>query len=149
MNTEKTIKIINELYEDNEKLHEQSLYETSLIAIKLIQHEARKILMEDDGLNEFIMAMGTCFFTYKEGSKYDMNSYDDDLWEKWAESDDYVRAYRGIIYDDDFHPEFFSMIEDFNYKFSVKGAPMRFTATSTVVTDWTDKPVIHKERIVK
>jgi len=149
MNKEKTIKIINDLYEDNENLYEQSLYQNSLLAIKLIQQEARKILVKDNGLNEFIMAMGTCFFTYKDGSRYDMNSYDDDEWEEWAESDDYVMCHRGIIDDDNFHSEFFSMIDDFNDKFNIRGAPMRFTATSTVVTDWTDKPIIHKERIPK
>jgi hypothetical protein len=150
MNKEKTLKNIEDLYFEAQDLHEQSMYETSMIGIRLIEQEARKILLEDDGLYDFIMAMGTCFFTSKKGSRYDMDAYDDDGWDEWCESDDYVGALRGIIDDDaEFTLDFMEMVNELNFKFNIKGHPMRFTATSNVVNDWGADPVVYTERTAK
>lgn len=55
------------------------------LAIKLVKDEARKILQADPDLDEFVMAMGSCFFTYKEGGKYDIYSYTNEEADKMDE----------------------------------------------------------------
>jgi len=96
------------------------------------------------------MAMGTCFFTPKKGSRYDMDSYDDDGWDEWCESDDYVGALRGTIdVDAEFTLDFMEMVNELNFKFNIKGYPMRFTATSNVVNDWGADPVVYTEREIE
>ena len=109
------------------------------LAIKLIKNEAREILIDDPDLDEFIMAMGSCFFTLKEGGKYDSNSYTDEEWEEYCESDEYVSSYyNNIGNDDNFQEKFFEMIDDLDEKFNVMGYPVRFTAKSKEVHDWGD-----------
>jgi hypothetical protein len=119
-------------------------------AIYLIKKEARKILESDPNLDEFVMAMGGCFFTIKEGGKYDSLSYTDEEWELWCETDEYVRTYYNIISDDDnFQKEFFSMVEDLNEKFKVCGYPVRFKANTEEVHEWGDtikNPIEYKYR---
>lgn len=110
-------------------------------AIYLIKKEARRILREDPNLEEFIMAMGACFFTMKDGGKYDSNTMTDEEWEDWMESDDYVYSYNGIIEDEPNHPfqtEFFDMVEEFDTLFKVKGYPVRFKAETKEVHEWGD-----------
>lgn len=119
------------------------------LGIKLIEYEARKILASDPDLDEFIMAMGSCFFTIKEGGKYDALKMTNEQYDEWTESDEYVREYNGMIDDDDFHKDFFSMVEELNEKFNSMGCPMRFTANSNLVSNWGDTrkdPIIYTER---
>jgi hypothetical protein len=120
------------------------------LVIQLVKDEARKILKADDGLHEFIMAMGGCFFTLKDGGKYDDKEMSDEEWEEWTESDDYVRFYKGILDDKDYQKEFFDMVDDLNNEFKVCGYPVRFTATSQEVYDWGDTikdPVVYVEDV--
>ena len=128
-----------------DKLYDQA----SELAVQAVIDEARAILKADPNLDEFVMAMGSCFFTVKEGGKYDMNSYTDEEYEEYCESDEYVRAYHyGIIDDDDFQKEFFENVDDLNDKFHVMGFPVRFTATSKLVHEWGDtqkNPVKYEE----
>ena len=123
--------------------------QASNLAIEGIKNEAREILKDDPNLDEFIMAMGSCFFTLKEGGKYDIMSYTDDEWDEWCESDEYVSSYYNNIGDDcNFQTEFFEMVDDLNEKFNVMGYPVRFTATSKEVHDWGDTikdPVVYEE----
>ena len=121
--------------------------EASEMAVKIVIDEARKILKDDDGLFEFVMAMGGCFFTIKDGGKYDMMNLTDEAYEEWCESDDYVNVHHGIIDEKatDFQEEFFDMVDDLD-EFNVTGYPVRFTADSDEVHDWGDTikdPVIY------
>lgn len=118
------------------------------LAIQLVKDEARKILKADDGIHEFIMAMGSCFFTLKDGGKYDDKEMTDEEWEEWTESDDYIRFHNGILDDRDYQKEFFEMVEDLDSEFKICGYPVRFTATSQEVYDWGDTikdPVVYEE----
>jgi hypothetical protein len=81
------------------------------LALQLIRQEAGLILLEDENLDEFIMAMGRAFFTLKIGGKYDLESL--------------PKTYRNIIHDEDFHSDFFDMILDLNEKFSIMENPIR------------------------
>jgi len=110
-------------------------------AIYLIKKEARRILHEDPNLDEFVMAMGGCFFTIKEGGKYDTTEMSDDEWEEWTESEGYVYHYHGIVENEPHHPfqpEFFDMVDEFNDQFKVCGYPVRFKANTKEVHSWGD-----------
>jgi hypothetical protein len=119
------IKRVNELWE-----------KASNLAIKGIIEEARKILKADNDLNEFIMAMGSCFFTYKELSKYDIFAYTDEEYEQMsADGHDWYGARDGILHDR-FQPEFMEMVDDMNERFHVFGYPVRFTADGEEIHVW-------------
>lgn len=122
---EAEIKRINQLYE-----------RASRLAVKAIKDEARKILKADEGLDEFIMAMGSCFFTFKEGGKYDIFSYTDEQIERMEEAGhDWYGADNGIL-SDGFQPEFMEAVEDLNDMFKVLGYPVRFSADSEESHEW-------------
>ena len=129
------------------ELIDQMFDRASDLAIQLVKDEARRILRADDGLDEFVMAMGSCFFTYKDGGKYDRLAYTDELIDQMDEEDhDWYGAYKGILHDR-FQPEFMDMIDDLNDKFKVCGYPVRFTANSKEVLDWGDtrkEPIQHE-----
>lgn len=140
MDKKDTIRKIDELFAYADKL-----------AIELIESEARKILSKDTDLHEFVMAMGSCFFTAKENGRYDFNTYnDDDELDAYIEDGGILADSGLIIHDTDhFEPEFFEMVEDLNERFNSKGTPMRFTANSQIVSEWGDtrkNPVQYKER---
>lgn len=77
------------------------------LCIAQIEIMARNILIKNKKLNEFVMAMGTYFFTYKKG---------------------------GIAHD--FEDSFFEEFMDKYSHLNLTGIPMRFTAKGDVVTDW-------------
>ena len=121
------------------------------LAVEAVKYGAREILKNDPNLHEFIMAMGSCFFTIKDGGKYDILQMTDEEYEAWCDSDEYVYSYNGIIDNDrnDFQKEFFDNVDELNEKFNVCGYPVRFTATSKEVHDWGDtqkNPVVYEER---
>ncbi len=123
-------------------------------AVRAVCWEARKILQADDGLGEFIMAMGACFFTIKEGGCYDTSEMSDEEYEAFEESDDYLYSYNGIIEHERseyvWQKDFFDMVDDLNDKFKVCGFPVRFTANSRPVHDWGDTgkdPVVYVEML--
>jgi hypothetical protein len=73
--------------------------------------------------------------------------YTDESWDEWCESEEYVHVLNGVVDEDnEFLVDFTEMVEELNFKFNVKGYPMRFTATSEVMTDWTLPPYIYTER---
>jgi hypothetical protein len=133
--------MINYLKEEMETIN-RLVDDASDRAIYIIKREARKILREDPNLDEFIMAMGSCFFTIKQGGKYDMHTMNDEEWETWCESDEYVYEYDGMIggerspHDGAYEVEFFEMTQDMNELFKVYGYPVRFTANGKEVHDW-------------
>ncbi len=124
--------------------------EASDLAVDVVEAEARKILAADPDLHEYVMAMGSGFFTGKDGGKYDMNAYPEDVAEQMCE-DNFPFRDSGAIMDDDLEQfeEFFKIVLDLNDRFNVCGCPMRFTANSEIVRDWGDtikNPVKYIER---
>jgi hypothetical protein len=89
------------------------------LAIELVESEARKILVADSELDEFVMAMGGCFFTTTNKER------------GYA-----PRGGGSNILDDDVAPDFFEMVENLNDRFSVMGYPMRFTVKGKIVKNW-------------
>jgi hypothetical protein len=100
MNKQQTLKQIEELYES-----------ASLLALKLIESEARKLLRNHNSLNEFVMAMGSTFFIDKHGEVVDNWRF------KYIE-------------------QFTDLINDLDDRFHITGTPMRFTANGPIVTNW-------------
>jgi hypothetical protein len=142
MNVKQTKDTLNTI----EKLFDKA----SNLAIEVIESEARRILKSDPDLHEYIMAMGSGFFTAKEGGKYDLNSYTDAQADKIFD-ENLPLADKGLIMDQELpmFKEFFNMVDDLNERFNVCGCPMRFTANSEVVRDWGDtrkNPVTYKEK---
>lgn len=121
------------------KAIEEHYERASDMAIGLIETEARKILLADPDLDEFLMAMGSCFFTYKDGGKYDMlrDGLTDEMIDDFDPEDDWFgRAEKGIIHDENFQVEFMEMVDDLNDLYKVMGYPMRFTATGNIINNW-------------
>jgi hypothetical protein len=143
------IKEIEKGYEEVQDLIEKEIEKLSENALQFVLNRARIILQNDPNLHEFVMAMGSCFFTAKDDGKYDPNAYTDEEWEEWCYSDDFVNNYKGIIDDENFHSDFFELVDGFDDKFNIKGYPVRFTANSKEVHDWGDtikNPVVYEER---
>ncbi len=80
-------------------------------ALKIIEHEARKILHRHSNLDEFVMAMGSAFFTTKAGTILQLDK------RKYFEPIDKIMC-------------------DWNTELKMGGEPMRFTAKGHIVTDW-------------
>jgi hypothetical protein len=81
------------------------------LAIELIEFEARQILKKHSNLNEFIMCMGSSFFT-------DKNNDPIGNWEL-----KYLKPFN-------------DMVDELNEKFNILGHPMRFTANGKVKNNW-------------
>jgi hypothetical protein len=90
---------------------EQKILEASEICLAEIERRARKILATHPNLDEFLMGMGTVFFSTKDGQNISL----------------YDRAYMKSL--DDF-------INDWDHDLHITGEPMRFTATGPVTTKW-------------
>ena len=137
MDKESTLEKIGELYSRADDL-----------ILDLVRSEARKILVNDPELDEFVMGMGSCFFTAKEGSKYDINSYDYDTFEEYVENGGVIAGNQMIIHNDHcteilliapdvgFYKDFFEMVDDLNEKSHVKGFPMRLKADGSEINKW-------------
>lgn len=126
----------NSMTEELEKI-DRLMDDASDRAIYIIKREARKILRNDPNVEEFVMAMGSCFFTINDKGKYSSSSYTDEEWEVWCDSDEYVRTYYDIISDgDNFQTDFFTMVNDLDAKFTVCGYPVRFAAEGEERYDW-------------
>lgn len=94
------------------------------IALKEVERLAREILKEHPEFKEFIMAMGSYFFTTKK--KGEIIS----TWEN---------VYKGNRYVKENAKDCFVELNDFIRKWDdlkLTGCGMRFTATGKVVTDW-------------
>lgn len=129
---------MNLLNEAKKKLEESENLraEASDLAVEHIKTEAKKILKADSDLNEFIMAMGTCFFNAKSKGKYNPYSYSDEEIEKIYDTAILCGFDTLIINDERFQKEFFDMVEDLDMEFNVKGYPVRFKADGNEIHDW-------------
>lgn len=94
-------------------------------ASEAVEKMARQILREHPELNEFIMGMGTYFFTYKKGGNLHpisskMNS-----------------SYNYVYYDTEpFLKPLNDFIGEWDSRLNITGDGMRFTADGIKVTDW-------------
>jgi len=104
MDKRKTVRIINDLLERANDL-----------AVQLVESEARKMLRGHSNLDEFIMAMGSAFFTVKGGD---------------------IARDSICPYDRQYMKSFDEMLDDLNEQFKICGFPMRFTAYGEKITDW-------------
>jgi len=106
MDRKKTAKKIDDL-----------LDEANVLAVKLIEAEARHILKNHKDLDEFVMGMGTAFFTRKgrsPGWGHGTVQFDE-------------RKYMELID---------QLITDYDDYFKITGLPMRFTANGEKITEW-------------
>lgn len=95
------------------------------LALKEVEKEARKILFEHSRYKEFIMAMGSCFFTTAEK----------------GETVDLLRqVYRNGGYSYELTYRYFGQLQkifdEWNPYLKLTGEPMRFTATGKMIKDW-------------
>lgn len=93
------------------------------IALEIVVHKARKILTTHPYLDEFVMCMGTWFFTRKLGTKDDLNMLVRKGKNDIAEFCQYMHPVRDFI-------------SEWDNAFKLTGTPIRFTATGPVVTNW-------------
>ena len=118
-------------------------------AVDLVKDEARKILIADPELEEFIMAMGSCFFTAKKLGKYDALSYTDEEFDELSDSGfEFAHNYGMIDEEHDMYKDFFDMVGELNSEFKVCGYPVRFKADTKEVHDWGDttkNPVVYEK----
>jgi hypothetical protein len=80
------------------------------LALEHVEFAARKILREHKNLNEFVMGMGTCFFSEGE-ENHGLETY----------------AYMKSLED---------FICEWDETLGITGTPMRFTANGPRITDW-------------
>lgn len=86
---------------------EKHLTKATELCVDKIQEMAREILLHNLKLKEFIMAMGTYFFTYKKGGV--ANDFEDKNFDEFMDKYEFL---------------------------NLTGIAMRFTAKGDVVTDW-------------
>lgn len=112
--------------------YDESLEQFSRRAYDLVVAEARRIVeaMPDD-INEFCMAMGGCTFTGKRGGKFDPDEFSEDDYDS-----DRIRMDSSDFIEEQFAPEFFEMVREFDDRFKVTSNPVRFKAGMKPVYDW-------------
>ncbi len=88
------------------------ILEAGKTALAEVERLARKILTKHANLDEFVMGMGTAFFTVK-GSDENLG----------LEDRKYFKPLRDLIF-------------NFDDTLGLTGEPMRFTATDKKVTNW-------------
>lgn len=104
---------------DVRRLHTQAQH----AALSVVAQRARKILVTHPHLDEFVMGMGTWFFTRKLGTKDDLNM------PVRKGKNDIAERCRYMVPVGDF-------IDDWDHCFSLTGTPIRLRATGPVVTNW-------------
>lgn len=99
---------------------------SSDLAADVVEKMARKILTDHNELEEFIMAMGSYFFTYKDGSA-DLQPMTQKMNKSWnyyyEDSEPYLKPLNDFI-------------SEWDKRLKITGYAMRFTAKSEKITDW-------------
>lgn len=99
------------------------------IASNVVEKMARQILSEHKELDEFIMAMGSYFFTYTDKKRQEdhLQAYTQKMNKNWE-----------YYYDDsqDFLKPLNKFIGEWDNYLKITGEGMRFTATGVKETDW-------------
>ncbi|MDR1202698.1 MAG: hypothetical protein LBL58_13880 [Tannerellaceae bacterium] len=93
---------------------------------------ARKVLKEHSHLDEFVIAMGSCFFTTKNISSSGCGNGIVDLREQYMKED--------YSYSSKLTFKYFKPLDDFlgewNDVFKLTGEGIRFRAEGEIITDW-------------
>lgn len=107
---------------------EKLLGQMDAIALKEVERLARKVLKEHPNLDEFIMCMGSYFFTYKDKTNKDhLSGYEQRVNKSWQYYTVDSRAYLKPLN---------NFISKWNEVLKITGEPMRFTAEGPIITDW-------------
>lgn len=96
------------------------------LASKIVEQRARTILCEHPELDEFVMAMGEWFFTYKVGA-IDRSGIE------------ILEGDSNIVHESeelDFAKPIIDLITEWDNYLKITGEPMRFTAKGPVITEW-------------
>jgi len=132
-----------------QKEYDDALNDASDKAVDLVKDEARKILIADPDLEEFVMAMGSCFFTAKKDGKYNALSYTDEEFDELSDAGFEFACSYGLIDDNlDMYKSFFDMVDELNSDFNVCGYPVRFKADTKEVHNWGDTskdPIVYEK----
>lgn len=96
------------------------------LASDIVEKMARKILTDHNELDEFIMAMGSYFFTYKEGG-VDLQPITQKMNKSFSyyyeDSEPYLKPLNDFI-------------GEWDKRLKITGDAMRFTAKGQKITDW-------------
>lgn len=104
------------------------LTEATSVGLQEVERLARKALREKPELEEFIMAMGTAFFSYKEVPE-PPKGCSDEVWDAYSKTKELPRTEEVCTELDEFIMENDSTLK-------LTGEPMRFTANGPKVTEW-------------
>lgn len=99
------------------------------IACEIVEKMARKILSEHKELNEFVMAMGTYFFTYKS-----KNRKNETLSPYITKMNASFNCY--LVETEPFLKPLNDFINEWDSILKITGESMRFTAKGQKVTKW-------------
>lgn len=88
-------------------------HEAERIALEMIEGMARQILRTHPCLDEFVMAMGSAFFTVKGDPRENIDTSE--------------RAYMKRLDD---------LLNEWDTFLHLTGTPMRFTSDGPIITDW-------------
>lgn len=108
---------------DNERIAKH-YHAASKLALTLVEKHARQILRDHNKLDEFVMAMGGWFFTYKVGAVDSQGIVIEPGMDRIIhETLDYMEPVTNIMCEwDDY--------------LKITGEPVRFTAHGTRITHW-------------
>ncbi len=98
------------------KIIQKHLNIADKLAVKYVEKIAREILINNPNLKEFTMAMGSFFFSDKDGI---IHSYQDEKLEK-------IKGYKKL---DDFICKWDDLLK-------ITGTPMTFTTKGKKITNW-------------
>lgn len=117
----------NEMLADVAAIQEH-YFKACELASNVVEKMARQILSEHKELDEFIMAMGSYFFTYKNKKREDyLSAYTQKMNASWN------------YYYEDSEPFLIPLnkfIGEWDNYLKITGDAMRFTATGVKITDW-------------
>lgn len=100
--------------------------ELSDLVVARVEQIARRILQTHPNLNEFVMCMGTYFFTDKKTNDV-ISTYQEQMNSNYN------------YYQEDTYGYFASLnrfIEKYDKTLKITGNPMRFTATGKTIKNW-------------
>lgn len=102
------------------KIIEKHLKIADKLAEKEVERLARLVLLNNPKLREFIMGMGSFFFT---------DSKDEIIHTSMGNNDSRLNRLKG-------YKRLVKFVEQFDSQLKITGTPMRFTAKGKKITDW-------------
>lgn len=93
------------------------------LALEEVERMARSILARHENLDEFVMCMGSWFFTVREGSKMETGYILTSDWNVDETDFKYLKPFANFM-------------GEWDEYLKLTGNPMRFTATGKKITRW-------------